>query len=71
VDIHILQEPDHVAQVNEAIEPDFSSAEIDAIVTNAEEMWSLWINFFDRLRKVMFGTEELPVAEPALAGATA
>jgi Iron-containing redox enzyme len=71
VDIHILQEPDHVAQVNEAIEPDFSAEEINAIVTNAEEMWSLWTSFFDRLRKVMFGTEELPVAEPALAGAAA
>jgi Iron-containing redox enzyme len=71
VDIHILQEPDHVAQVNEAIEPDFSPAEIDAIVTNAEEMWALWTAFFNRLRKVMFGAEELPAAEPALAGATA
>ncbi len=70
VDIHILQEPDHVAQVNEAIEPDFSPEEIDAIVTNAEEMWSLWTDFFDRLRKVMFGTEELP-AEPAEMMATA
>lgn len=65
VDIHILQEPDHVAQVNEAIEPDFSAEEIDTIVANAEEMWSLWINFFNRLRKVMFGTEELPDAAAA------
>jgi len=65
VDIHILQEPDHVAQVNEAIEPDFSAEEIDIIVANAEEMWSLWTNFFNRLRKVMFGTEELPAAAAA------
>jgi pyrroloquinoline quinone (PQQ) biosynthesis protein C len=64
VDIHILQEPDHVAQVNEAIEPDFSAAEVAEIVKNAEEMWSLWTAFFDRLRKVMFGTEVLPAAEP-------
>src|SRR5436305_541105 len=71
VDIHIQQEPDHVAQVNEAIEPDFSPREVDAIVTNAEEMWSLWINFFNRLRKVMFGTESLPAAEPAEVLATA
>lgn len=63
VDIHILQEPDHVEQVNEAIEPDFASCEIDQIVASAEEMWSLWIAFFDRLRKVMFSTEEVP--EPA------
>jgi hypothetical protein len=71
VDIHIQQEPDHVAQVNEAIEPDFSPQEVDAIVTHAEEMWSLWINFFNRLRKVMFGTESLPAAEPAEVLATA
>jgi pyrroloquinoline quinone (PQQ) biosynthesis protein C len=70
VDIHILQEPDHVEQVNEAIEPDFSAQEVDRIVTSAEEMWSLWIAFFDRLRKVMFATEELP-AEPAVAAVTA
>ncbi len=55
VDIHVLQEPDHVEQVNEAIEPDFTPGEIDRIVASAEEMWSLWIAFFDRLRQVMFG----------------
>jgi hypothetical protein len=65
VDIHILQEPDHVAQVNEAIEPDFSAEEIDQIVASAEEMWTLWINFFNRLRKVMFGREDLPAAAAA------
>lgn len=66
VDIHIEQEPDHVAQVNEAIEPDFTSDEVDRIVATAEEMWRLWIAFFDRLRKVMFGVQELP-AEPLMA----
>jgi pyrroloquinoline quinone (PQQ) biosynthesis protein C len=70
VDIHILQEPDHVEQVNEAIEPDFTAEEVNQIVASAEEMWSLWTAFFDRLRKVMFGTEELP-AEPVTAAATA
>ena len=68
VDIHVLQEPDHVEQVNEAIEPDFAPGEIDQIVASAEEMWSLWIAFFDRLRKVMFGAEE-PAAEPVAATA--
>jgi len=66
VDIHIQQEPDHVAQVNEAIEPDFTPEEVDRIVATAEEMWRLWIAFFDRLRKVMFGARELP-AEPVMA----
>ena len=72
VDIHVLQEPDHVEQVNEAIEPDFTGEEVNEIVARAEEMWSLWIAFFDRLRKVMFGTEELPAEPaPAMAEATA
>jgi hypothetical protein len=71
VDIHILQEPDHVEQVNEAIEPDFTAEEVERIVSHAEEMWSLWIAFFDRLRQVMFGGAELPAAEAEVAAATA
>ena len=51
--------------------PDFSDDEVNQIVQNAEEMWSLWTAFFDRLRKVMFGTENPPVGEPAEAMATA
>jgi len=69
VDIHVLQEPDHVEQVNEAIEPDFSPAEIDRIVAGAEEMWQLWIAFFDRLRQGMFGTQEAPAEQVAVATA--
>ena len=68
VDVHVLQEPDHVEQVNEAIEPDFTPGEIDQIVASAEEMWSLWIAFFDRLRQVTFGAAE-PAAEPVAATA--
>lgn len=71
VDIHILQEPDHVEQVNEAIEPDFTDAEVNQIVASAEEMWSLWIAFFDRLRKVMFSDESLPATVPASASVAA
>ncbi|MEA2563443.1 MAG: hypothetical protein QOH06_4947 [Acidobacteriota bacterium] len=55
VDIHILQEPDHVDQANEALEAGFSPEEVDVIVASAEEMWTLWIAFFNRLRQVMFG----------------
>lgn len=68
VDIHILQEPDHVDQVNEAIEPDFTPEEADQVVAAAEEMWTLWIAFFDRLRKVMFQEQpEYPVPSGASA----
>jgi pyrroloquinoline quinone (PQQ) biosynthesis protein C len=65
VDIHILQEPDHVDQANEALEVGFSPEEVEVIVASAEEMWTLWINFFNRLRKVMFGREDLPAAAAA------
>lgn len=65
VDIHILQEPDHVDQANEALEVGFSPEEVDVIVASAEEMWTLWIAFFNRLRKVMFG--EAPVEAEAVA----
>jgi hypothetical protein len=59
VDIHVLQEPDHVEQASEALESNFSEAEIQAIEASAEEMWSLWSAFFDQIQKVMF---EAPVA---------
>ncbi|HWM91377.1 MAG TPA: iron-containing redox enzyme family protein [Thermoanaerobaculia bacterium] len=66
VDIHILQEPDHVDQANEALEAGFTPEEVETIVASAEEMWTLWIAFFNRLRQVMFGevpveAEEVPV----------
>lgn len=65
VDIHILQEPDHVDQANEALEAGFSPEEVDVIVASAEEMWTLWIAFFNRLRQVMFG--EAPAEAEAVA----
>lgn len=74
VDIHIQQEPDHVEQATEAIEAGFSEGEFDTIVANAEEMWRLWIAFFDRLHTVMFASADhpiLPAKAPAQAVATA
>jgi pyrroloquinoline quinone (PQQ) biosynthesis protein C len=71
VDIHVLQEPDHVEQVNEAIEPDFTPEDESRIVAYAEEMWTLWTAFFDRLRQVMFGAEGAPAEEPVEAAVTA
>jgi pyrroloquinoline quinone (PQQ) biosynthesis protein C len=50
VDIHVEQEPNHVEQASGAVEAGFSAQEIDQIEASAEEMWSLWIAFFDRLR---------------------
>jgi pyrroloquinoline quinone (PQQ) biosynthesis protein C len=67
VDIHVQQEPDHVEQAGEALEAGFGRREVEAIEASAEEMWRLWIAFFDRLRSAMFEAE----AHPAAAGATA
>jgi pyrroloquinoline quinone (PQQ) biosynthesis protein C len=57
VDIHIQQEPDHVDQAEGALEAGLSAEEAEQVVASAEEMWSLWIAFFDRLRDVMFDGE--------------
>jgi pyrroloquinoline quinone (PQQ) biosynthesis protein C len=68
VDIHIQQEPDHVEQANEALEAGFSDREVEQIVASAEEMWQLWIAFFDRLREGLFGAE-VPQTEAAAVSA--
>jgi pyrroloquinoline quinone (PQQ) biosynthesis protein C len=65
VDIHVKQEPDHVAQATEAIEPTYSRGEEQAIIESAEEMWRLWIAFFDKAREVVYQS----VAEPVAVGA--
>ncbi|MEG4288205.1 iron-containing redox enzyme family protein [Microcoleus sp. C2C3] len=49
VDIHVAQEPEHVEKANEATNPMFSPDEEALVVQGAEEMWNLWIAFFDRL----------------------
>jgi pyrroloquinoline quinone (PQQ) biosynthesis protein C len=54
VDIHVQQEPGHVEHANEALEVGFSASDFERIVASAEEMWRLWIAFFDRLRQEMF-----------------
>jgi pyrroloquinoline quinone (PQQ) biosynthesis protein C len=75
VDIHIQQEPDHVEQANEALEAGISDSEMETIVASAEEMWRLWIAFFDRLRSAMFDASIRPVmtevSEAAEVAATA
>jgi pyrroloquinoline quinone (PQQ) biosynthesis protein C len=62
VDIHIEQEPDHVEQATEALDTAFSAHEVAAITASAEEMWRLWIAFFDRLRAALFDASVRPVA---------
>jgi pyrroloquinoline quinone (PQQ) biosynthesis protein C len=63
VDIHVQQEPDHVEQASEALEPNFTPEEEDQIVRAAEDMWRGWISFFDRIRAE--ARAEAPVAAAA------
>lgn len=49
VNIHVAQEPDHVEEANHALLADFSTAERDAVLDAANELWRLWTAFFDRL----------------------
>lgn len=49
VKIHVQQEPEHIEEANHATLYRFSEAEESQIMHSAEEMWRLWIAFFDRL----------------------
>lgn len=52
VDIHVLQEPNHVDKAGDALQPELSSNDFERVVANAEEMWRLWIAFFSELSHV-------------------
>ena len=52
VDIHVLQEPNHVNKAGNALEPELSAEEYESVVASAEEMWQLWIAFFSELGQV-------------------
>lgn len=49
VSIHVEQEPGHVEEANHALLTDFTAEQERAVLAAADEMWSLWIAFFDRL----------------------
>lgn len=51
VDIHVLQEPDHVEEANHTMLDGFSADEQASVVAAAEEMWRLWTGFFDGLSR--------------------
>jgi pyrroloquinoline quinone (PQQ) biosynthesis protein C len=53
VDIHVLQEPNHVDKASNALEPELSTDDYQRVVSSAEEMWRLWIAFFSELSKVL------------------
>lgn len=49
VSIHVEQEPDHVEEAEHTMLTGFSPSEEDAVVRQAERMWTLWEDFFERL----------------------
>lgn len=53
VDVHVLQEPNHVDKASSALEPELSSDDYQQVVSSAEEMWRLWIAFFSELSQVL------------------
>jgi pyrroloquinoline quinone (PQQ) biosynthesis protein C len=50
VNIHVSQEPGHVESANETLKPAFTEEEQREVVRQAEQMWSLWIEFFKNIR---------------------
>ncbi len=50
VNIHVAQEPGHVDSANETLKPAFTGEEQREIVHDAEQMWTLWIDFFKDIR---------------------
>lgn len=49
VDIHVQQEPNHVNNVDNALDIKFNEKIVNEIVNSAKEMWTLWINFFSEI----------------------
>jgi hypothetical protein len=51
VEIHVIQEPDHVHKAGDALSSAISTEDCDHIVANAEEMWRLWMAFFSQINE--------------------
>jgi len=63
VDIHVLQEPEHVDKARDAVALDLSEAEAQRLVAHAEESWALWAGFFTSLQETTRETHA-PVMAP-------
>lgn len=50
VNIHVSQEPGHVDSANETLKAALSDADQREIFRHAEQMWTLWIDFFRDIR---------------------
>jgi pyrroloquinoline quinone (PQQ) biosynthesis protein C len=50
VNIHVAQEPGHVVSASETLTPPFTLEEQREVVGQAEQMWSLWVDFFKNIK---------------------
>lgn len=50
VDIHVAQEPGHVESSSQTLDQPLDQDEQHRVVTSAEEMWTLWKDFFTSIR---------------------
>ena len=57
VEIHVQQEPEHVARANHAVGLAFTAEEEAEVLRGAEAMWRRWIDFFDELERSIFGAK--------------
>ena len=53
VNIHVAQEPGHVETSNRALDASFDEDERRRVVASAEEMWTLWTEFFKSIRQAI------------------
>lgn len=51
VDIHVAQEPGHVESSSETLNQSLDHEAQHRVVTSAEEMWTLWTDFFKSIRQ--------------------
>lgn len=51
VDIHVAQEPGHVESSTQTLDQTLGHDEQHRVVTSAEEMWTLWHDFFKSIRQ--------------------
>ena len=50
VDIHVAQEPGHVESSSQTLDQSLGQDQQHQVVTSAEEMWTLWKDFFTSIR---------------------
>lgn len=51
VDIHVVQEPGHVKSSSQTLDQSLDEGAQHRVVTSAEEMWTLWKDFFQSIRQ--------------------